>query len=64
VALGLVGALWVTRSMQSLLFDVQPGDPATLAAVMASLVAVALVASAIPARRALRIDPGVAMRPE
>ena len=64
VVVGLVGALWVTRSMQTLLFEVKPGDPVTLAVVMASLVAVSLVASALPARRALRIDPGVAMRAE
>lgn len=64
VVLGLAGALWVTRSMQTLLFEVQPGDPMTLAAVIVSLVAVALVASTIPALRALRIDPGIAMRAE
>jgi putative ABC transport system permease protein len=62
VALGLAGALAVTRVLTTLLFGVKPNDPATLAAVAALLVGVAFVAGVIPARRASRVDPLVALR--
>jgi predicted permease len=62
VALGLLAALWLTRLIAGLLFDVSPSDPATIAGVSAVLMAVALVACYIPARRATRIDPVAAMR--
>jgi len=62
--LGLIAALGVTRLLQSLLFGVQPDSPITLAAVAASLIVIALLACYIPARRALRVDPMVALRYE
>jgi putative ABC transport system permease protein len=62
--LGLIGAFLLTRLMASLLYGVRPGDPLTFAAVAAALLAVALAASWIPARRAARIDPMRALRAE
>ena len=62
VVLGVAGALAVTRVLATLLFGVKPNDPATLAAVAALLVGVAFVAGVIPARRASRVDPLVALR--
>ena len=64
VALGLMGAALLSRSMTSLLFNVRPTDPAVYAAVSFMLIAVALLASYLPARRASRIDPLVALRDE
>lgn len=64
VLAGLAGAAALTRLMSGLLHGVGPGDPATFAAATALLAAVALVASAIPAWRASRIDPLVALREE
>ncbi|HVE79926.1 MAG TPA: ABC transporter permease [Gemmatimonadaceae bacterium] len=62
VAMGLVAALWTTRLLGSLLFGVSPTDPVTFAAVTLTLAAVAAIASWLPARRATRVDPVVAMR--
>ena len=64
VALGLTGAFYLTRQVQSQLFGLSPHDPATLAGAMAVLLAVALVAGFIPARRATTIDPLVALKAE
>jgi predicted permease len=64
VALGLGGALLLSRAIASLLFALSPRDPATLAAVAAVLLATALVASYLPARRATRVDPVIALRSE
>ena len=64
VAIGLAGAILLSSSMKSLLFDVKPTDPAVYAAVSAILIGVALLASYLPARRASRIDPLVALRDE
>jgi predicted permease len=62
VALGLAAALGATRLMASLLFGVSPADPITFLAVSVSLALVALLACWIPARRAVRIQPVVALR--
>ncbi len=64
VVLGLAGAAAATRAMQSLLFGVSRLDPLTFAVVGAGLIAVALVAAWVPARRAVRVDPAVALRGE
>jgi putative ABC transport system permease protein len=64
VALGVMGALAVTRVLDRLLFGVKPNDPATLVAVAALFAAVAVVAALIPARRAARVDPMIALRAE
>jgi putative ABC transport system permease protein len=62
VGLGVVGALAVTRVLTTFLFGVKPNDPATFAAVAATLVVVAFLAGLVPARRATRVDPLVALR--
>jgi predicted permease len=64
LALGLVGGTLATRWLRSLLFEVGPGDPATLAGVSLLLLGVALLACAVPARRASRVDPVAALRAE
>ena len=62
--LGVGGAWALTRSLTSFLYDVRPTDPLTFLVVPAGLVAVAIVASYIPARRAAKVDPMVALRYE
>ena len=63
-AFGLAGALVLTRSLTTLLFGVPPHDPFTFAAMTGVLLAVAALAGAIPALRASRVDPVVALRTE
>jgi predicted permease len=62
VGAGVIGALMLTRLMQSLLFGISPTDPVTFGAVVVGLCSVAAVASYLPARRAARVDPVVALR--
>lgn len=61
---GLVGCYWLSRLVSSQLYGVSPNDPATLATVAALLIGVALLASYLPARRATKVDPLVALRYE
>jgi putative ABC transport system permease protein len=63
-ALGLAAALVGTRALTSVLYDVSPGDPATLGLATVALLAVALVACWLPARRAAAINPVEAIRHE
>ena len=62
VVAGTAVALWASRLLEGLLFGVAATDPLTLFAVAALLTAVALLASSIPAGRATRVDPAMAMR--
>jgi predicted permease len=64
VVIGLIASLVLTRSMEAMLFGVSASDPFTFVAVATLLTAVALAACYIPARRAMRVDPMVALRHE
>jgi ABC-type antimicrobial peptide transport system permease subunit len=64
IGLGVAGAFFVSRLMQQALFDVDPADPLIYLAVSVTLLGVAEFASWLPARRATRIDPVIALRAE
>ena len=64
VVLGVAGGLAVTGTMRSLLFAIEPTDVVTFASVPLLLIAVAMLACYIPARRAMRVDPLIALRAE
>jgi predicted permease len=64
LVLGLIGALFLTRFLRKLLFDVSPVDPVAFGAVTVLLLLVALLASWLPARRAAKVDPVIALRAE
>jgi ABC-type antimicrobial peptide transport system permease subunit len=62
LAIGLLGSLAVMRGLRAILFGIEPTDPITLVSVGVSLMLVALLAVAIPALRAMRVDPITALR--
>ena len=62
IGIGIVAALAVTRTLGALLYEVSPTDPLTFAALTAVMAAVSLVATALPAHRATRVDPAIALR--
>ena len=64
VAFGVAAALALTKYVQSMIFGVEPNDPLSIALAVAAMVIVALAAASVPARRASRVDPIVALRAE
>jgi len=64
VTIGLAGSFALTRVIRSLLFNTDPLDGVTFAASAVILLSIAVLSSYLPARRALRIDPTIAMRAE
>ena len=61
---GLIAALGLTRFVRTMLYEIQPNDPATFVVVGITLAAVAVIAALVPARRASRVDPLIAIRSE
>jgi len=64
VLAGVTAAIFVGRMIQSLLFGVAPNDPLTIAGVALTLLIAGILACLVPARRAMRVDPMVALRHE
>jgi ABC-type antimicrobial peptide transport system permease subunit len=64
LAIGLLAALLSTRVLRTLLYEVAPSDPVTYALIAFGLGAIAIVAAYLPARRATRVDPMIALREE
>jgi hypothetical protein len=64
ILLGTAGALWLSRYVRSLLFGIEPTDPITGAVALGAIVAISLAACLIPAHRAIRVDPMIALRAE
>jgi putative ABC transport system permease protein len=64
IAAGILGSLWATRMLLTMLYGVGPHDPVTYAGVSILLAGIALMAAAVPARRAMRCDPMIALRQE
>jgi putative ABC transport system permease protein len=64
IGIGFLGALALTRVMRTLVFETTPTDPATLVSVAAAVLSIVLLATLIPARRAARVDPMLALRHE
>jgi putative ABC transport system permease protein len=64
LALGCVAALWVTRLIANQLYGVSPTDPLTLSGAVAFMIMITFTASYVPARRAMRVDPIIALKAE
>jgi ABC-type antimicrobial peptide transport system permease subunit len=64
LVIGLGGAVWLTKFLRSMLFGVTPTDPVTYSAVAVGILLIALVSCYLPARRAVKVDPLIALRAE
>ncbi len=64
VAIGLAGAFYLSRFMRGMLFEIEPNDPLTFAALAVAVLLIVLLATVVPALRAMRVDPAVALRSE